>query len=668
MVLRHHESPVAAQTGAAGFETVPVLFEVSQLFARLIVSIAVVASTATVSTPVRAFELFGVCLIKPCEPDPEETVAFIDPVTYEATADVEGKAGGREIVEGLSELWLRRNEPVGGDAGLLARARGDYERILGGFYNEGFYAPGISITINGREAADIPQGTEFGENPKVRLNVTVGPRYRFGKTEVVNAAPSPDKEDDAVATFPQVDFEPTQKARATTIRKASRLAVEAWRQQGHAKARIAERKAVARHNSDILDVLLRVEPGLQAHYGPVSVEGARRMDPEFVAYMAGLELGREYDPDDLARARKRLERLGVFSLYRLGEADEIGPDGLLPITIKVDERKLRRIGAGVTASTTEGLGLQGYWLHRNLFGRAERLRIEGKVGGIGSEGNVDSVDDIDYSLGATLTLPGVINPDIDSVNAVLAEREVNETFTEESIRGSSSLRYYRTADLTLEGGIFGEYGEFTDDFGTRRFFSTGLDGTARLDKRNDRLEPTEGFYLDARVTPFQEWEFGNTIMRAEAEARGYYSPGDSGRTVLAGRFKVGAIGGASLIETPPDYLFLAGGGGSVRGYAFKNIGVRDAAGRVSGGRALVEGSIELRQRFGESFGAVLFADAGSVHSDWTGHFAEDFQIGVGGGLRYYTGLGAIRLDIAFPLDPKSGDPDFALYAGLGQAF
>ena len=46
----------------------------------------------------------------------------------------------------------------------------------------------------------------------------------------------------------------------------------------------------------------------------------------------------------------------------------------------------------------------------------------------------------------------------------------------------------------------------------------------------------------------------------------------------------------------------------------------------------------------------------------------DLRFGVGAGLRYFTGFAPIRLDVAFPLDPQSGDPEFAIYLGLGQAF
>src|SRR5690606_25667518 len=107
--------------------------------------------------------------------------------------------------------------------------------------------------------------------------------------------------------------------------------------------------------------------------------------------------------------------------------------------------------------------------------------------------------------------------------------------------------------------------------------------------------------------------------------------------------------------------------GSVRGYAYRNIGVETPDGIV-GGRSLIEGSAEIRARVTQSIGVVGFVDAGYVSSESFPDFSEDLKLGAGVGLRYLTGLGPIRLDVAVPLDPGPDDPDFAFYVGIGQAF
>ena len=100
----------------------------------------------------------------------------------------------------------------------------------------------------------------------------------------------------------------------------------------------------------------------------------------------------------------------------------------------------------------------------------------------------------------------------------------------------------------------------------------------------------------------------------------------------------------------------------------EGIGIVDAAGQESAGKSLFEASVEVRQKIVGNFGAVAFVDAGTVGGDSLIDFDEELSIGIGLGLRYYTGLGPIRLDVAVPMNKTAGDSDFALYAGLGQAF
>ncbi len=619
-----------------------------------------------------AFELFGRCLFGTCEAEAGDSeIAFIDPRTYDVefvVVEDDTDESAEDAVKGASNLWGGRDGPVGGGAGLIARAKGDYRRILAALYNDGYYGPLISIELNGTQASEIRPGTDVPDNSNVAIQVTPGNRYRFGTAEIVNAAPPTLDPDDRIDGPETVGFESGEIAEATAVRAAGRLAVRSWRQQGYAKAAVADRDANAVHPDNQLNVTLRMEPGRRASYGEISVEGTRDMDPAFVAYMTGLVPGEEYDPDTLARARKRLERLGVFSLQRLQEAEAISDDGLLPINVLVKERNLRRIGVGATVSSIDGAGAETYWLHRNLFGQAESLRLSAEVGGVGGGGQVDGVDELDYEVAATFKKPGLLDPDTDFLANAFARALTNDTFSEKSVGASAGLTRYQTENITLAAEGFVKYGEYEDIFGTRRFGTVGVQGTGEYDLRDNQLDPTEGLYFSALTRPFYEWEFGNAAARFESEARGYYSPGDEGRTVFAARLKVGTLLGPTIEQTPPDQLFLAGGGGSVRGYGFKNIGVKQANGDVTGGQSLVEGSIELRQRFGESFGAVAFADVGVVGEDSFSGFSTDPKIGVGVGFRYYSGLGPIRIDVAIPLDADEGDPGFAFYAGIGHAF
>ncbi len=622
------------------------------------------------AAPSPAFELFGIRLWGSDETD-DGRIEIIDPLPYSVTIRVEGAEDGLQgVVENASALWGGRDEPASGKAGLLSRARGDYRRILAALYGEGHYGGVISIRLDGREVADLTLAVDLPAEPSLDVEVRPGPQFTFGNVGFVNPPVFVASEADYVDPPRSVGFATGEPARARVIGAASALAVEQWRQLGHPKAAETGRDVIADHPSDTLDASIRLDPGRAARFGRTRVEGASRTDPGFIAYMADIPEGAEFDPDTVAAARDRLTRLGVFRSIRVDEAEAIGPDGSLPMTVSVVDRRPRTIGFGATLSTIDGAGLEAYWQHRNLFGRAERIRFAAKIENLGVTSNPD---EFNYSLGVTFTKPGAIDPDTDFVASLVALQNDFDTYRERSVTGRAGFQ--RQFGDYFSGSLFAQASRarYEDDFGTRNFTTFGVQGRAEYDRRRvDPLNAIGGYYLAADVLPFYEAEFGNPALRATVEGRRYYSLDADARYVLAGRALVGSYLGPDAAESPPDLLFFTGGGGSVRGYAFRSIGVEVPDGedgdRLVGGRGLAEASIELRVRLNEPFGVVGFVDTGYVTEDPDFQGASDLRTGVGVGVRYFTPIGAIRADLATPIDRRDGDSLFGLYIGIGQAF
>lgn len=624
-------------------------------------------SLAQFSMPAAAFELFGIHLWGEREEEAAGQIEIADPLPYEieirAPDDVQG------TIEDASSLWDERDQPAAGKAGLLAKGRGDYRRILGTLYTEGYFGAGVSITVNGAELADLNLSAAIPDNSRVVIAVEPGERFTFGRTDIEHAPPLVVDDDEEFELPASVGFETGEEARTAAISEASNLAVTQWRQLARAKAREGGREVIADHSRNRLDVTLTMEPGPVVRYGPVQASGSRRVDPDFIEYITDLPTGQPYDPDTMDDARNRLSNLGTFNSIRLREGEDLGPGGLMPVYVEVEDRKPRGIGVGGTYSTLDGLGLNAYWLHRNLFGRAERLRFDASIEGIGTDGGYE---DYDYSLGSTFTKPGVITPRTSLIASLVARQLEYDTYRERSITGQAGFTH--TFNRRLSGELHARIAssEYEDDFGTRDFMTYGLVGRGEYDRRDNEFDATRGYYLAADVTPYYEAEYGNFATQATLEGRVFRGFGEEERVVIAARAKVGTLVGASVAETPPDILFFAGGGGSVRGYEYRTIGVEgtddDGEDTVTGGRSLAEGSLELRWRFAGNFGAVGFVDAGMVNegSDFAGD--GDLYIGAGIGARYHTSFGPLRLDVATPLDEREDDNTIAVYIGIGQAF
>jgi len=350
----------------------------------------------------------------------------------------------------------------------------------------------------------------------------------------------------------------------------------------------------------------------------------------------------------------------------LPEAETLGPGATLDYQLVVVEERRRRMSFGAEVSSLDGAKVSAGWMHRNLLGGAERLAINGEIGGIGSQTGAE-----DYSLGVRLDRPGTPFRDSTAFVEALVERAQEEDYTADTARISFGLTRYITDQLTGEVGFGYEISEVTDDFDEITYEQLVLPVTLTWDSRDTALDAARGFYAKGEMTAFGGFGTTGTGARLGFDGRAYRGFGEDDRVVLAGRVQGGAIVGSHLLQTPRGYLFYSGGGGTVRGQPYQSLGVEidRGGGQIQniGGDRFVAFSAELRATIRGNFGAVAFYDAGFVGLD---DFSGDngaWHSGAGIGLRHDTGIGPIRLDVAAPSLGHTG-AGVPLYLGFGQAF
>ncbi|MCE1236314.1 MAG: autotransporter assembly complex protein TamA [Hyphomicrobiales bacterium] len=626
-------------------------------------AVAALAVAVLLAQPANAFDLFGVHLFG--ERDAPEDLSP-DAQTYTVELTSTDPQVEKTLREASTLVREANGRPPPSTAAFLARTRGDYAGLVAAARDLGRYGPTIVIEAAGRRVETIPPDATLPHPVAVTIRVDPGPRFVFGRVVIADRPPL-DAEtlaDPRVATPERAGLLEGETAAASSILAAERALVDGWKRLGHPKAKARERRLVAHHDRAVLDVEIGVDPGPAATFGPVRVVGAELMDPEFVAARSGIPTGERWDPMKVKRAEKRLRDLDVFASSRLVEDAAVGADGALGLEAQVAERPLHVFGFGASYSTLDGAGVEGWWQHRNLFGHGDRLRVEGRVSG------VDTVDPekLTWKGGVSFLRPGVFTPMTDLTVALDGGREVLDPYTQEKIAGRVGLAHAFFDELTGKAAVNLEADKVSDGWGKRSLTLASLPFELALDRSDDRLAPTAGWRAKIAAEPFHEFRLGasGAILRLDATA---YLPLDADRRyVLAGRVAVASIVGADADRMPADRLFFAGGGNSVRGFAYRSLGPTNAAGRIVGGLSLVEASAELRLKVTDTIGVVPFVDMGAAGAKSSPDFAETPRFGGGLGLRYYTGLGAIRLDLATPLDRKAGDPKFGLYIGLGESF
>jgi translocation and assembly module TamA len=204
---------------------------------------------------------------------------------------------------------------------------------------------------------------------------------------------------------------------------------------------------------------------------------------------------------------------------------------------------------------------------------------------------------------------------------------------------------------------------------TRTFFIAAVPLTLGYDGSDNLLDPTTGFRLSGWISPeYSGHGKSLTYARSQIDASAYRRVSDS--VVLAGRVRLGTILGASAFDLAPSRRFYSGGGGSVRGYGYQQLGPKDMDGDPIGGRGLAEFGLEARVRlkqFGGNFGVVPFFDGGSLTTEALPDL-KDWRFAAGVGVRYYSLFGPIRIDVGVPLNRQKGDGPVAVTVSLGQAF
>lgn len=406
-------------------------------------------------------------------------------------------------------------------------------------------------------------------------------------------------------------------------------------------------------------VELAVDAGREGRFGPVTFSGNGSVKDSYLRRLVPWREGDCFRREKIERYKTLLLQTGLFA-----QADiilpEDGPaaDGSVAMTLRVKERAMRTVGAGLTYYSDEGPGGVLNWEHRNFLGGAEKVKA-----GL----NLSQIRQI---LGADFEKPYFLRKDQSlSLNAEL-RRQDTDAFTELAVDSGISIGRKFGRHLSASTGLEASIARIDDQ--TARTSSTyGLLSAPQsliFDTRDNALDPRKGVNLSLGAEPFFDiLGESDPFFKLQFTGSGYVSFGADKSTILAAKAGIGSIQGADVDAIPATERFYAGGGGSVRGYGYQEVGPQ-RNGKPTGGLSLATLSLELRQKITDKFGGVAFVDAGSVSEDSAPSF-DNMAIGAGVGVRYYTSFGPIRFDIATPLTQKDNtDQNYQFYISIGQAF
>jgi translocation and assembly module TamA len=639
-----------------------------------------------------------------------------DPQPYRVDIAPTGDVAMDETLRATSELLsLRTSAPVS-PFGLIARARGEVDRLKTVLESYGYYQSAVNVKIDGAPLTSAELADELlvlpkGKDARVAITFQLGPLYHVAKVTIDGTVPPV-----AAGAFTLKTGAP---AVATDVLGAGSRLLSAMQEHGYAFAKIDPPVAYEDPTQPLLDVTFHVDAGPELNIGEIHLEGLKRLHEKLVRRRLLLHTGQQYSASAVEAARKDLLGIAPLGAVTVKLGTSVDATGGVPITFDFKERP--RHAAALSAAYSSDLGGSGgvTWTDRNVFGNAEQLAIAASVINLGGS----AANGVGYDTSAKFTLPNfgrrdqslqfavgaikqsLVAYDQKSLTAgVTLTRKLSSVWTasvgitaaDEQILQQGQVNCTIDAPCTIPapsgGGLIHQTSGVAEQLVTYNYTLVAAPMTVNYDSTHLASpldDPTHGMRDSLNVTPTQSLGHPSaSFIITQIKLASYFDLhtlgiGDPGRSVLAVRGLAGIAEGAGEFSLPPDQRFYAGGSGTIRGYEYQAVGPQFPLTKQfptqtpKGGTAIAAGTLEWRQRFGANWGAAVFADAGQV----TGGQAtvapgstrlppfSQFRIGVGAGVRYYTPIGPLRVDLAVPTRSTGIDqPSIEIYIGLGQAF
>ncbi|WP_097092648.1 autotransporter assembly complex protein TamA [Novosphingobium sp. Chol11] len=574
-------------------------------------------------------------------------------IRYAVEIDGFGRTGLEDEFRGESALIDGKGRA---DTAAMVQARAHEDEALAVrlLYSEGYY-----------DATALASLDQTGNGTlKAVLSVTPGKRYKIGDI-VINAGPTvpPGLVRDSLP-LKTGDYIVAADVESAEANVGVRLP-----ENGYPFAKVGERDILLDPATITGDYTLPVDVGPRGSFRGITTSGAKQaFGADHMKVISRFKPGELYDSRKVDDLRRALVATGLFSSIAVDpvRTSEPGPDGTEYVDLHVDQEAgpPRTLAGELGYGTGQGFRAEGTWTHRNLF-PPEGALIAKVIAGTQEQGvsgtfrrsNAGKRDKT-FQAGALLN-----HQNYDAYEAFTAGLNISWS------RQSTPI-FQKRWTYTYGAEILLSNEQTTIDPATaekRRltYFIGSLPLQVGYDRSNDLLNPTKGFRANLRLSPEASLQ-GNVspYVRGTFDLSGYYPVSDA--LVIAARTRLGTISGAARDQIAPSRRIYAGGGGSVRGFGYQELGPKDVNDDPIGGRSVNEFAVEGRYRFG-NYGVVAFVDAGQVYESAIPKFS-DIRYGVGLGGRFYTDFGPFRADIAMPINRQPGESKFTLYIGIGQAF
>lgn len=552
-----------------------------------------------------------------------------------------------KAIKSVSQLTSLKKHPPASLNALRYRAEDDIPDILKILHAHGFYEASVDVRVE-----------DNGGKGRVIVSIHEGPVYKLETYNIKLFCTDPKVEH----CCERVDLRAIGivlgcSAHGQKILSAELKLLEILGECGYPLAEIAEREVIADGDTKGIRISVSVKTGPITHFGPLTIEGLTEVKTNFVLPKITWQEGDIYDSRLIESSQKNLMNSGLFTSVVVTHAPDLDAEDRIGMRLEVVESKHKNINVGVSYQTVFGPGVTLGLENRNLGGMGRRLSFQADATRISQTGS------------ATYYVTDFQKVGQDLVGQALAIRENLFAYNDRSYSVTGRFDKKVTGRIRFSSGGRIERLFVTDSVDNGQFTLAEIPLYVRWSSANSLLNPTCGATVEYRACPTVNIaDVSEYYLFQEISQSAYFPFTKSEFLVFAYQVSLGSIVSNGLQSVPLPKRFLGGSEQELRGYRYRTVSPL-LCGMPEGGRSAVYSTAELRFRCTQSIGLVPFFDIGNVYTQQFPTFRGKWFKSVGLGLRYFSFIGPLRFDVAFPLNRrKCIDPFYRFLVSIGQTF
>ncbi len=471
--------------------------------------------------------------------------------------------------------------------------------------------------------------------------------------------------------FEKLTLKPEMSYAEDKLREDVKKLTELYQDEGYAFANVLRNIEIVPGETKV-NIRYSFEKGDIAYFGKITVKGNNRTRDKVVRRELRIYEGMKYSGSKLRFSKENVNRLGFFEpnsvIFNTIPSDE-NPN-ILDVEIQLKERNTGQISLGAGYSTANGGFIQGSIAQNNFRGLGQNLRL--------NFSQARNVSNLSLSFTEPYLFDSLWTAGFDvfrNTNDIRADQEFERRGFDirlghpitDFTRGFIT---YRFVDTNVE-----EFIDSTLDADTENGIASVIDGSIVTDTRNNRFEPSKGYFLSFS-TEYAGLGFDQKWIKSTIDAR-YYN-NIVGDLVLRYRFNTGRVfrNGNSI---PRNTKFFLGGPRNLRGYGLQEISpTQDGVNTVTGdpqtfnvgGLSQLFTTLEFEHPLIREAGIkwVVFADAGNVFREYFGADGTFLYYDYGFGFRWFSPIGVLRFEFGYPINPDENDESSQFFFDIGQLF